>query len=611
MLLRHFLALAILTFVAVGLSGCAPRASKEAGEGDAPASVTTAEGASDRPELTAGGVKPAKDDTLLVSYPQGPDTINGVTASDTVSLAFQRQVYEHLGEIDFANPQRILPRLATDWEFDEETLTFTIHLRKGVKWHPMRLPNGEILPEKEFTSRDVKFTFDCVLNPYVEAAHIRSYFEDPEAEDPSKRYKIKVVAVDKYTVKVVWTKPYFLAKEFTLAEIWMIPRHVYSVDENGEPISFDFSSKEFAEGFNNHWANNKMCGTGPMMLKEWTRNKHVLLVRNPDYWGKPYYFSRILYRCIPNPNTPTQLVLQNDLDYAGIAQKDKFIQCKSDPSVKAGKVKLEAYEYPGYRYVGYNLRRDLFKDKQFRWALSHAVPLQKIIDQVFEGLAIPVAGPFLPGSEAADPSIKPVPYDLDKARKLLDEAGWKDTDADGIRDKMINNVKVPASFDLMVYADAPSFRTIGEIIKENCRKIGVEVKISPAKWALMLQKLRKWDFDAAMLGWGSSWTHTDPFQLWHGSQADVKDSSNHVGYRNDEVDKLIEELRVTLDEKKQNELFHKIHRLIYEDQPYTFLFSEKQTAGRDARLQNVKYYRVRPCRDSREWYSNKPRMLGY
>ena len=135
--------------------------------------------------------------------------------------------------------------------------------------------------------------------------------------------------------------------------------------------------------------------------------------------------------------------------------------------------------------------------------------------------------------------------------------------------------------------------------------------ISPAKWALMLQKLRKWDFDAAMLGWGASWSKGDLFQLWHGSQADVKDSSNHVGYRNDEVDKLIEELRVTMDEKKQNELFHKIHRLIYEDQPYTFLFSEKQTAGLDGRLENVKFYRVRPCRDTREWYSKRPRMLGY
>ena len=606
--IRVLAGVGILAAMTVGmfvLSGCSP-----SDESAAPVAGTSTAETADQTKLTAAGVAPAKDDTLLVSYPQDPDTINGITSSDTTSQAFQREVYESLGEQDFTDPGKILPSLATGWEFDEKTLTFTIHLRKGVMWHPMRLPNGELLPEKELTSRDVQFTFDCVLNPYVEAAHIRSYYEDPEAEDPAKRYKIKLTVVDKYTVKVTWTKPYFLANEFTLAGFPIIPRHVYSVDENGEPISFDFSSKEFAEGFNNHWANNKMCGTGPMMLQEWTRNAQVVLVRNPNYWGKPFYFSRILYRCIPNPNTPTELVLQNDLDFAGIAEKDKFIQCKDDPNVKAGRVKLVSFDYPGFRYVGYNMRRDMFKDKRFRRALAHAVPVQEIIDQVFEGLAIPVSGPFLPGSSAADPTIKPIAYDLDAARKLLDEAGWKDTDNNGLRDKTINNVKVQASFDLMVYADAPSFRTIGEIIKENCRKIGVEVKISPAKWALMLQKLRKWDYDAAMLGWGSSWSKEDPFQLWHGSQADVQDSSNHVGYRNDEVDRLIGQLRVTLDTKKQIELFHKIDRLIQEDQPYTFLFSEKQTAGLDARLENVKFYRVRPCFDTREWHSTKPRLLG-
>ena len=618
MLLRiAWLPLGLMILVMVGLAGCTPSLEEEGATAqttEAPCCAihekTLLPPTAVPDKLTAAGVKPAADDTLLAYYSQDPDTINGITANDNVSNAFQMNVYESLGETDFKNPDKILPSLATDWEFDKENLEFTIHLRKGVMWHPMRLPNGKLLPQREFTSKDVKFTFDCVLNPHVEAAHIRSYYEDPEAEDPADRYKIKLTVIDKYTIKVKWTKPYFMAEQFTLGGFPIIPRHVYSVDKNGEPISFDFSSKEFADGFNNHWAGNKMCGTGPLMFKEWVQNQRLVLIRNPNYWGKPYYFSKVLYRCIPNPNTPTQLVLQNELDFVGIPQKDQFLQCKENPNVKAGKVKMVAFDYPGYRYVGYNLRRDLFKDKQFRKALAHATPVQKIIDEVFEGLAIPVAGPFLPGSDAADPSVKPIPYDLEKAKQILEEAGWKDTNGNGIRDKTVNGTKIEASFDLMIFADAPSFRTTGEILKENYRKIGVEVQLSPAKWQLMLQKLRKWDFDAAMLGWGTSWSKGDPFQIWHGSQADVKDSSNHVGYRNAEVDKLIEQLRVTLDEDKQNELFHKIFRLIYEDQPYTFLFSEQQTAGYDARLQNVKFYRVRPCRDSREWYSDRPRLLG-
>jgi len=514
-----------------------------------------------------------------------------------------------LADQDFADPDRFLPGLATHWEFDKEKLEYTIHLRRGVKWHPMKLPNGKLLPEKYFSARDVKFTFDCVLNNHVEAAHIRSYYEDPEATEEAERCKIKVTVIDDYTMKVRWKKPYFMAKEFTLGGFYIIPRHVYSVDENGEPISFDFTSKEFADGFNNHWANNKMCGTGPMVFKEWTRNKRLVVDRFDDYWGKPYYFSRIVSRCIPNDNTMVQQLLQNNLDISSIPEKNKFLQIKSNPNVEAGKVVLFEYDYPAYRYMGYNLNRHLFKDEEFRLALAYAIPVQKIIDEVFLGFAVPTTGPFLPGSSACDNSIKPIPYDLDKAKELLEKAGWKDTDDDGIRDKIINNVKVDARMDLMIYADAPSYRTIAEIIKESYRKIGIEVLISPAKWALMLQKLNEKEFDAVISGWAMSWK-VDPFQLWHGSQADVPHSSNHCAYRNPELDKLIDELRVTMDEKKQIELYHKIHRILFDDQPCAFLFADKATAGRDSRLENVKFYKIRPCMDGREWYSSRPRLLG-
>ena len=559
---------------------------------------------------TRGGFLPAARDTLLLAYSNDPNTLNGITASDTVSAAFQRQVYESLAQADYANPDNLLPALAERWEFDEETLTFTIHLRRGVRWHPMRLPNGKPLPDREFTSRDVKFSFDCVLNPHIDAAHIRSYFENPDPKDESDRFKISVSLVDDYTVKIRWTEPYFLAKEFTLASVAMIPRHVYSVDEHGEPISFDFSSKEFADGFNTHWANRMMCGTGPMMFREWTRDERLVLDRFNDYWGEPFYFSQLRMRCIPNTNTMVQMALQNELDWTGFPDKDQWLQSEGNANVKTGRVQLVDFDYPGYRYIGYNLNRPVFRDRDFRLALAHATPLQQIIDTVFHGLAIPVAGPFLPGSSAADDTIQPVPYDPERARQLLDEAGWRDTDGDGVRDKMIDGARVPAAFDLMIYSDSRSFRTIAEMVQEEFRKIGVRVQITPAEWALYLEKLNSKQFDAAMLGWATGWTKTDPYQLWHSSLADVPASSNHVGYRNPEVDKRIEQLRVTMDEAEQQKLYHQIHRLIFEDQPYTFLFSEKATAGYDTRLENIEFYRLRPCIDTREWRSTRPRVLG-
>lgn len=609
--------LAILAFPLL-LAGCTSETTSSGGKNTTPGGKKTAGNGQDgveedikqeKPELTRGKKKPAEDDTLLLFYGDDPNTLNPITSNDTVSNAFQRQVIEGMAEQSYHNPDEFLPALAESWEFDEETLTYKIKLRKGVYWHPMALPNGKKLPRTEFTSADVKFTFDCILNENIEAASLRSYYVDPEAKQESEKYKIKVTVIDDYTVKVRWTKPYFQALEFTMG-IGIMPRHVYGVDENGEPITLDYrNSQEFADAFNNHWANTRMCGTGPMIFKEWKKDREVTLVRNPDYWGNPFYFKRIVYQNIANPNTALQKVLQNELDWASIPQKDHYVQNQEHENVVAGKVNLVAFDYPGYRYLGYNMRRDLFKDKRVRWAVSHAVPVDDIIDKVWYKLATRITGPFLPGSSADNPNIKPVEYNLDRARKLLDEAGWKDTNNDGVRDKVVEGKNVEAKFEVIIFAESPQYRQLAEIIREDLRKIGIDMKITPTKWALMLEKLNSKEFDACILGWGLSWKG-DPFQLWHGSQADVPDSSNHIGYQNGEVDKLIEKLRETMDPEKQKAIYHQIHQHIYDDQPYCFLFQEKATAGHHSRLQNIQFYKIRPGFDTREWWATEPRRLA-
>jgi len=558
---------------------------------------------------TLGGKAPAANDGLLLRYGDDPDTLNLINGNDSVSTAFQRWVYEGMFEQDFHDPTKYNPALATHYEFDEKTLEYTIHLRKGVKWHPITLPKtGKILEGKEFTSRDVKFTIDCILNPLTEAASLRSYYVDPEAKEDSEKIRIEVSTPDKYTVKFRWKKPYFLHKSFTL-EIGIMPRHVYSVDEEGNPISLDFSSKEFAEGFNNHWANRQMCGTGPLQFQEWIRDRKLLLVRNPDYWGRPFYFDRVTFENISNTQIAVQDALNNRLDWVPIPEKDMYFQMKNEPAVKSGKARLREFDFPGYRYIGYNLEKELFKDVRVRTALSHSVPIDQIIETVFLGLAIPCNGPFQMGSPGNDKSIQPLKFDLELAGKLLDEAGWVDSDMDGLRDKVVNGTKVDASYTMMMFSESPSFQRIGTIVQENQRKIGVKVILEPTKWSLMLQRLQKKEFGATMLGWSMSWQQ-DPYQIWHGSQASAPDSSNAISYRNPEVDRLIDALRIEINEAKQVELYHQIHRLIFQDQPYTFLFSEKQTVIHDGRLENINFYLIRPAYDAREWFSSRARPLA-
>jgi ABC-type transport system substrate-binding protein len=549
---------------------------------------------------TRGGVA-AGQDTLMLSYPNDPNTVNPVIANDTVSEAFMRWVVDTLADRKFSDPDQWEPVLAEKWTFDEKSLEFTVQLRKGVKWHPAKFPDGSPIPAKEVTTEDVKFTFDVIVNKHVDAASLRSYYEDPEAKEESEKIKIRTTVVDPYTIKVKWTKPYFQATEFTLG-IPVIPKHVYSVDAKGEPLSLDIASEEFAKGFNDHWANSLLIGTGPMLFSSWKKNERLELVRNPDYWGQPFYFSKVVFKNIPNNNTALKMSLSGELDWSGISEKSLYVQTKDDAVVKEGKAKLTEYDYPGYRYIGWNLKRDIFKDKAVRTALSHAVPVQKMIDRILYGLGTRLSGPFLPTGSSYDASLPLIPYDLEKAKSMLSAAGWSDTNGNGVRDRMINGKLVEFRFDFMIYADSPMYKTIAEIVKEEFRQIGVDVIISPVKWALMLEKLHKKEFDASMLGWAMSWKQ-DLFQIWHGSQADVPESSNSIGYRNPELDKLIDEHRQTIDEGKQRELYRKMHRIIHEDQPYTFLFVDKATASYQARIQNVGYYRIRPCLDQREWFA--------
>jgi len=548
-------------------------------------------------------------DSLLRVYGEDPDTLNPIIASDNVSDAFHRHVYENLADRSFPNPDVWENELAESWEFDEEKNTYTIHLRKGVKWHPISLPDGTPLPETEFTADDVVFTFQCILNENVEAGSLRSFYQNPNAKEEKDKYKISVRKIDDYTVEVKWSEPYILSHEFTIG-MMVIPRHVYSVDEHGEPVTFDFrNSKEFADLFNNHWANTKMCGTGPMMYSDWERDRRLVLVRNPDYWGEPYPFKKAVYRCIPNSNTARKKLLRNEADFVGYPEKQHFLEDQTSAAVEDGRVKLVSFDYPGYRYLGFNLKKPLFQDKNVRWAISHAVPVQDIIDDLYFGLAKRVNGPFAPGSSSSDDTIPFIKHDLRRSRELLDEAGWVDTNGNGIRDKMIDGKLVEAKFDLMIFADSPTYRNIALMIRENLRQIQVDMTLTQTQWALMLQKLRKKEFDATILGWSMTWK-SDPFQIWHGSQADAPDSSNAIGYSNPEVDKLIEKLRKTTDESKQSAIFQEIHRKIHADQPYVFLFAEKRTGGHDSRLDNIKFYKIRPGYDSREWTASRPRRRG-
>ena len=173
---------------------------------------------------------------------------------------------------------------------------------------------------------------------------------------------------------------------------------------------------------------------------------------------------------------------------------------------------------------------------------------------------------------------------------------------------MMNGVNRKLEFVMLTTSGSPEWTAAQNIYKDDLMKIGVKMNISEVDWAVMQKRIEDKDFDAMGGAWGSPW-ESDPYQIWHSSQASVPKSSNHISYSNPKVDKVIEDLRNTFDQEKRNQLYREFHKLIYEDQPYTFIFTRKRCAVWWNDLQRVTFNVLRPHDDSRPWYINANRSV--
>ena len=546
--------------------------------------------------LSLNGVHASSsNDELHRSYSDAPDLLNYLLSSDTTSEAFHRHTMASFASRRVQDPNEFDPLLATAWEMSETEdgkLVFDIHLRKGVMWHKTTIKTSEgikTIEPVEFTSKDVVFSYRVMMNPNVRCPHIRSYYADLES----------VKRRGKYAVRFTWVKKYFLAEDFTLG-FPIIPEHIFSMKEDGSPMPADVSSEEFATLFNDHWFNNWLCGTGPYQLEVYEPNERVVLVRNEDYWGEKPFYSKFVYHRIQEDTKAYLTFLKGDLDTRGLTPK-QYGEIQGRDEFKSNKIETSLYDYPSYTYLGWNLTKPIFKDKRLRWAFSHATPRGRIIESIFRGLAVETDGPFNIHSNAYDKSLSSVGYDPEKSKKLLEEAGWIDTDGDGIREKNIDGKRIPLEFSIMIVPGSEDYQKISEVLRSEYGKVGAKIAINPLPWGQFLNALKERSFDACILGWALGWK-SDPYQIWHSSQADEPQSSNHVSYRNQEVDQLIETLRYTLDEDEQVKLYHKIHALIYEDQPYSFLWVRKAIGAYNTRLDGVQFYgTIRPGYDELDW----------
>ncbi len=505
---------------------------------------------------------PVRGDWVVQAISADPDTLNPLTSQDDVSsMIWYRNIYESLLQLDH-DTLKLKPLLAESYEISADRLVYTFHLRHGIKWQ-------DGVP---FTADDVKFSYDRIQDPKDDSAPLRLYFSNIKSCE----------VLDPYTVRFTATEQYFKTLECLGTDnLPIIPKHIF---EKGT--------------FNSNPAGRAPVGTGPYKFVRWDTGSVIILERNEAYWGtQPHYPKRLVYQIITEPYVTAQLLKKGEIDVVdGMAPIQWERELAHNRS--AARLRKIVYLFPAYSYLGFNLRQPLFSDIRVRHAIDLLLPRQEILSQIYlHHYASLCSGYDPPTSPSYNHDVPPTPEDPAQASQLLAEAGWKNDHGDGILYR--NNV--PLRFTVLYRSGSPGTEKAVELMQESLRRAGIDLQLEHLEFDRMIERVEDWKFDAMMGGWALD-LNGDPYQLWDGSQADIKRSSNFIGFKDPAADRLIAQGRLEYDDEKRYALYRDLQRIIHDDYPVCFLFNPKVILLVADRFQNVRTFAPRPCFEISSWW---------
>jgi len=502
----------------------------------------------------------------------------------------------------FTNPDVWHGRLAWRVEVTDDFKEFTFYLRPGVKWHEPVVANDPafawIKGSHPVTADDFVFTIDMIMNPQAEVGPIRNYYQALES------WK----AIDETTLVLRWKKKLYtnLAQSLALAAL---PRFLYGHDQQGKP----FPKETLGLRFNQHWYNNKaFIGAGPYRMTTYEPGSKMVLERVDGSPGDKPAIKTLLYPMYTD-STQTPLKLRaHELNFGEMqaAQYREEIQRYQGAATKPkdspfldGRIDCKPVTGTSFRYVGYNADRPIFGDPRVRRAMTHSLDRKRLIENVYVGLGTITTSPYPVEAPYNDPDIKPIPFDLAAAAALLKEAGWVDTDGDGLLDKLLrpgDAKRTPFEFALLINTARKESAVLANIFRDDLLKIGVKANIEAVEWSLFLKRMDEKNFDAFFGAWTVGWD-PDLYQIWHSSQADTPKGSNRVGFRNKEADVIIEKLRETFDKDERTTLLRRFHRIVDELQPYTFFMVPRYVHCTWREVQGVMFSKEYPTVNTFPW----------
>jgi len=479
---------------------------------------------------------PAYGDTLIEGVIGEPSILIPMLAGDSASHDVAGLIFN--GLVKYDKDLTLVGDLAESWEISRDGLVITFKLKKGVRW-----TDGV-----EFTAEDVLFGYKTIIDEKTPTAYSEDFKQVRKAE-----------VLDRYTFRVTYDRPFAPALS-SWGNLPILPKHLLE--------GKDITKSELGR---------KPIGMGPFKLVAWTPGQEVILEANPDYFeGRPY-IDRYIYRIIPDPATMFLELQAGGIDWMGLTP----IQYTRQTLTPFFEKNFNKFRYPvfSYTYLGFNLclRRDesgkcierhpWFGDKRVRQAIAYAIDKEEIVDGVLFGLGRPATGPYVPNTWPYNPDVKRYEYNPEKAKSLLEEAGWKDRDGDGLLDKDGR----PFEFTILTNMGNTLRMKTATIIQWRLAMIGIKVNIRALEWSTLINEfIDKRRFEAVVLGW-SIGLDPDQYDIWHSSKTREKEF-NFVSYANPEVDELLERGRRTFDIDERKKAYFRIQEILAEELPYIFLY---------------------------------------
>lgn len=524
--------------------------------------ITACSPAPETPSSTFTQTYPAQaGGTLISAMPSDPSSLISMVAGESASSEVTSHIFNSLLQYD--QNLDLTGELADSWQISPDKKTITFHLKPNLKW-----ADGHAL-----TSADVLFTWQLVIDEKTHSPYASDYQLVTHAETP-----------DPQTFIVHYAQTFAPALN-SWAALQVLPRHLLQ----GQ----DVHTTSFAQ---------RPVGSHYYQLKEWRHGEYLKLARNPHaVLGAPY-IDALIERIIPDPAAQFLELMADNIDSMSM---DPITYARIIPSRPELQARLNQYKELGnsYTYLGFNLKRKPFNDVRVRKAINLAIDKQEIIDGVYLGLGLPIASPYKPGTRWSNPDLVPYAFDPQKAKALLAEAGYRDTDGDGLVER--DGQKL--SFEVLTNHGNKEREKTVVIIQRRLKEVGIDIHVRTIEWASLITRfIKTGDFDAVVLGWGLG-LDPDQYNIWHSSQQ-KPGQFNFIGYHNAEVDQLLEQGRVEFDQDKRMQIYHAVAKKLYDDSPIVYLSAGYGLTALHKRVQGI-MQPVPPAGvgyDSQKWYIPTP-----